>query len=237
MTYESYLTPSLMRSAKKKKKRKKDPKYVHEKYKEILKGQKEKDEGKAKAVAWSIYCKYKEPNSPRCTKDPSDYFPNRKAYANNLERTKARNTAKLVGATFDQLVSKAILYVYKYVKKKASSKYVDDLAIYMWTRWELPPYFLKHGKEAKVIGEIANLIHREEELRTPTKKEREEALRILHGAFEYIYNKWSSVALAKLFMVSEDLDFTVLRLELLSYDNRIKYAYQYDKLLSLLFCE
>ena len=32
----------------KKKKRKKDPKYVQEKYKEVLKGQKSKDEGKAK---------------------------------------------------------------------------------------------------------------------------------------------------------------------------------------------
>ena len=53
---------------KPKKKRKKDPKYVHEKYKEILKGQKSKDEGKAKAVAWSIYCKYKNPNSPVATR-------------------------------------------------------------------------------------------------------------------------------------------------------------------------
>lgn len=35
------------------------------------------DEGEAWAVAWSRYCKYKNPDSPHCKKDsPSDYFPN-----------------------------------------------------------------------------------------------------------------------------------------------------------------
>lgn len=34
-------------------------------------------EGEAWAVAWSRYCKYKNPDSPHCKKDsPSDYFPN-----------------------------------------------------------------------------------------------------------------------------------------------------------------
>lgn len=37
------------------------------------------DEGEAWAVAWSRYCKYKEPGSPHCKKDsPSDYFPGKK---------------------------------------------------------------------------------------------------------------------------------------------------------------
>jgi hypothetical protein len=35
------------------------------------------DEGKAWAVAWSRYCKYKNPGSPRCHQD--DYFQGRKA--------------------------------------------------------------------------------------------------------------------------------------------------------------
>ena len=35
------------------------------------------DEGEAWAVAWSRYCKYKNPDSPHCKKDsPSDYLPN-----------------------------------------------------------------------------------------------------------------------------------------------------------------
>lgn len=37
------------------------------------------DEGKAWAVAWSRYCKYKNPGSDHCKKDTSEYFPGRKA--------------------------------------------------------------------------------------------------------------------------------------------------------------
>jgi len=37
------------------------------------------DEGAAWAVAWSRYCKYKQPGSPHCTKKPSEYFPGKSA--------------------------------------------------------------------------------------------------------------------------------------------------------------
>lgn len=42
--------------------------YVEEGKKEGL------DEGEAWAVAWSRYCKYKEPGSPHCQKPTSEYF-------------------------------------------------------------------------------------------------------------------------------------------------------------------
>ncbi len=37
------------------------------------------DEGQAWAIAWSRYCKYKEPGSPHCHREPSGYFQGRKA--------------------------------------------------------------------------------------------------------------------------------------------------------------
>lgn len=39
------------------------------------------DEGKAWAIAWSRYCKYKNPGSGHCKKDESEYFKGRKAAA------------------------------------------------------------------------------------------------------------------------------------------------------------
>lgn len=38
------------------------------------------DEGQAWAIAWSRYCKYKNPGSEHCKQDPSDYFKGRKAH-------------------------------------------------------------------------------------------------------------------------------------------------------------
>lgn len=220
---------------KPKKKRKKDPKYVHEKYKEILKGQKSKDEGKAKAVAWSIYCKYKNPNSPRCHKSPDEYFQNRKAYAGRREM---RGLARKVGSELGKLIGKGILCVYDIVEGQASSKYVSDLAIYMWARGEIPPYLLKYGKEAIILGEISNRIHSESKPRkTPTKEERVEAISLLARAFERIYMEWSIRTWSRMKTIIGSADLTSLKLELLSYDNRIKLSYEYEKLLSVMFLE
>jgi hypothetical protein len=46
-------------------------------------------ENQAWAVAWSRYCKYKNPGSDHCQKSPSEYFPGRKA-SNSVESTAAR---------------------------------------------------------------------------------------------------------------------------------------------------
>ena len=51
------------------------PKYVTEKA-EYFEKEKGYDPDYAFPMAWSIYCKYKNPSSPRCTKDQSDYLIN-----------------------------------------------------------------------------------------------------------------------------------------------------------------
>ena len=52
------------------------PKYVTEKA-EYFEKEKGYDPDYAFPMAWSIYCKYKRPNSPRCKKDsPSEYLKN-----------------------------------------------------------------------------------------------------------------------------------------------------------------
>jgi len=77
--YGGYSThPLPTRNAEGEKKERDIPKYVQEKAEQI---EEERGEGPEYAfpVAWSIYCKYKEPNSPHCKKDKSEYFPSRSA--------------------------------------------------------------------------------------------------------------------------------------------------------------
>ena len=72
-SYGGYSSFSPMRHAEGDKERNENiPAYVHDKVEEIMEKQKEKDEGKAWAVAWSIYCKYKKPGSPHCKKKKDD---------------------------------------------------------------------------------------------------------------------------------------------------------------------
>lgn len=54
------------------------------------------DEGEAWAVAWSRYCKWKEPGSPHCKKDsPGDYLQNQgKKQASNMPSTRTRSAAR-----------------------------------------------------------------------------------------------------------------------------------------------
>jgi hypothetical protein len=54
------------------------------------------DEGEAWAVAWSRYCKWKEPGSPHCKKNsPKDYLQNQgKKQASNLPSTRTRSAAR-----------------------------------------------------------------------------------------------------------------------------------------------
>jgi len=83
--YGGYSThPLPTRNAEGKERAKRNiPKYVQERAEEI-----EEKSGKgpeyAFPVAWSIYCKYKEPNSPHCKKDKDEYFPSRSASAKRV---------------------------------------------------------------------------------------------------------------------------------------------------------
>ena len=85
-----------------------------------------------------------------------------------------RGLARKVGSELGKLIGKGILCVYDIVEGQASSKYVSDLAIYMWARGEILPYLLKYGKEAIILGEISNRIHSESKAtQDPNQRERE----------------------------------------------------------------
>lgn len=56
------------------------PKKVDELVKRIKEKSPDYDDSQAYATAWSIYCRYVNPDSPSCRRDsPKDYFPQRKA--------------------------------------------------------------------------------------------------------------------------------------------------------------
>lgn len=224
----------LIAAKKKKKKRKKDPKYVHDKYKEILDNQKDKDEGKAKAVAWSIYCKYKNPKSPRCSKKPEEYL-TKKAYSSPQEESMYRKRAQLVGSILDQFVSETLLKSYDIIEENSSSKYVEELALYMWTRGQIPHSLVSISSEAKILGSISNEIHRETKpSRLPTKEEKREVYKILRKVFISIYKNSSVKVWAKLYNVIGDLNLTIIQLEILSYDNKVNTPSLYSDLLGII---
>jgi hypothetical protein len=61
------------------------PKYVKELAEKIEK-EEDKEPDYAFPVAWSVYCKYKKPDSPHCKKNKSEYFPSRKASVQRIAR-------------------------------------------------------------------------------------------------------------------------------------------------------
>jgi len=78
------------------------PKYVEDKVK-YFEEEKDYPPEKAWPVAWSIYCKYKEPNSPSCKKDPDEYFAGRNKKA-SLSRIADAKMDKVFKQVFDPLV-------------------------------------------------------------------------------------------------------------------------------------
>ena len=54
------------------------PKKVEEYAESVREKNPDYDDSKVWATAWSIYCKYKSPNSDHCKKDQSEYFPGKK---------------------------------------------------------------------------------------------------------------------------------------------------------------
>ena len=55
--------------------------------KETEKSNPDYDEAKVWAVAWSRYCKYKNPGSEHCQKSPGEYFPGRAASEDQMNKT------------------------------------------------------------------------------------------------------------------------------------------------------
>jgi hypothetical protein len=79
------------------------PKYVEDKVK-YFEEEKGYEPEKSWPVAWSIYCKYKEPNSPHCKKEPSEYFPGRSKKA-SLQRIADAKIDKAFKEVFSPLIS------------------------------------------------------------------------------------------------------------------------------------
>ena len=64
------------------------PKKVDEYYKQVKEKNPGYSEEQAWATAWSIYCKHKNPGSPSCKKDQSEYFKGKKAMSDDNLRKK-----------------------------------------------------------------------------------------------------------------------------------------------------
>jgi restriction endonuclease len=64
------------------------PKKVDTLYKRIKKQNPDYDDSKAWATAWSIYCKYVNPDSDHCQRSPSGYFKKKKKKKKKSESIK-----------------------------------------------------------------------------------------------------------------------------------------------------
>lgn len=242
-SYGGYSTHSLpTRNAEGEEKKRDVPKYVSDKAEEIKSKQKTEDEGKAFAVAWSIYCKYKDPSSRHCKKDADEYFPSRnkkKAYLSREEEAKVKAVTLKISAVLDQWVSKGLLEAIKIIKAHAGAH--DDrmvkLVMYMWTSGKYPTFLLKYGKEAQIIGKLSGDLHHEEKPENVTYIEERRALKILVEIFKYFYKVWSARVWAKLWLMSGDVAWASIRLEMVNLRNRIEYGYHYTRLLRVMFPE
>lgn len=104
------------------------PKYVEDKVK-YFEEEKGYEPEKSWPVAWSIYCKYKEPGSPHCKKDPSEYFPsrNKKAFIQRVADAKADKLFKQVFSDFIEELKGLGHDEVAYALSKQDFKKVDSL--------------------------------------------------------------------------------------------------------------
>lgn len=63
------------------------PKKVDEYAKSVREKNPDYDDAKVWATAWSIYCKYKNPESEHCKMDKSEYFPGKKEAESDLSKS------------------------------------------------------------------------------------------------------------------------------------------------------
>lgn len=80
-------------------------------------------EGQAWATAWSIYCKYKNPDSEHCKQDSSDYFAGRTAKFPAGESMTVDEVADVVGPEFKEMNEDppaSVVKVRKEMEKKAA---------------------------------------------------------------------------------------------------------------------
>lgn len=87
-------------------------------------------EDKAWAVAWSRYCKYKNPESEHCQMNKSEYFPGRKAKFERGVTMTVDEVADVVGPEFKEMNEDppaSVVEVREEMQKKAGSDEVEGL--------------------------------------------------------------------------------------------------------------
>ena len=241
-SYGGYSSFSPMRHAersgdKKKERNKNVPAYVHDKVEEIMEKQKEKDEGQAWAVAWSIYCKYKKPNSPHCKKEKDEYFPGRKkkkASWTRQEQKEIRRIALKTSGIIDQLVSKGLLHISRLIKANTNSDREEQLVYYLWTHGKFPQYMARFSTEARILGKIAGSINYEKKVQGVTYKEERVAYKVLHKICKYAHAKWSSRVWARVWFAAGQFPIRTIRVEFLKL-SQVKHAVEYTRLLRYLY--
>ena len=240
-SYGGYSSFSPMRnaerSADKKERNKNVPAYVNDKVEEIMEKQKEKDEGKAWAVAWSIYCKYKKPGSPHCKKETDDYFPGRKkkkATWTKKEQQEIRRRTLRISGKLDQLVSKGLDHISKIIKVNTTTEREEQLVWYMFTYGKFPTYMFRMSTEARILGKISGLMHHEKKVSDITYQEEKVAYKTLYKICKYCHIYWSSKVWSKVWVASGDIPIRTIRVEFLTLHN-VEFNVEYTRLLRYLF--
>jgi hypothetical protein len=237
-SYGGYSSFSPMRHAEragdKKDRNENIPKYVHDKVEEIMEKQKEKDEGKAWAVAWSIYCKYKKPGSPHCQKEPSEYFPSRKANWTRQERSKLKRTTLRISGKLDKLVSEGLLYIGEIIKKYTTTDREESIVRYLFTYGKFPVSMFNISTEARILGKISSDLYYEKRVKNITYQEKKLANKILHLICKYCHIYWASKVWSKVWVASGDFSIRSIRVEFLTLHN-VTYNVEYTRLLRHLF--
>lgn len=237
-SYGGYSSFSPMRNAErtsdKKDRNENVPKYVHDKVEEIMEKQKEKDEGKAWAVAWSIYCKYKKPGSPHCKKEPSDYFPGREKKANREHLREVNRVTRKIGKALNKVVSEGLLEVSKLINKQPATDREKQLAYYLWTNGKFPSFLVRKGGEARILGRIASNIHLEKKPDMVTPQEERVAYKILAKIAKFCHVHWGSKVWARAYFLSGDVMMGSIRLAI-ARSHGFEHGVEYSMLLRLLF--
>lgn len=210
------------------------PAYVHDKVEEIMEKQKEKDEGKAWAVAWSIYCKYKKPGSPHCKKKKDDYFPSRKATWTKQEQKEIRRRTLRISGKLDQLVSKGLKDITKIIEISTTTEREEQLVWYMFTYGKFPTYMFKISTEARILGKISGMLHHEKKVKDITYQEEKVAYKALYRICKYCHIHWSSKVWSKVWVASGDIPIRTIRVEFLTLNN-VEFNVEYTRLLRHLF--
>ena len=230
-SYGGYSTHSV-RNAEPKKRN--VPKYVSDKADGFVED-KGMDESKAWAVAWSIYCKYKEPGSEHCQKNKDEYFKGRdkKAYSSEKEYRQAVRRAKYISGLLYKHVSKLLKESYKAMSNL--DERVQDLVMWKWTTGNYPSSFDKGSMTPRHIGLIAHEMQPEMQPMEATMIEDHQANKMLFRIFHFIRTKWDFLVYRDLHDKFEPFCSYQIRMSILNPANRIKHGIPLSRIVLEIF--